>query len=45
MFGQLLPNKNKITIVWRDVYYGKFAFKIWYLNMTLVYNSGRTDDV
>jgi hypothetical protein len=35
MFGQLLPNKNKIVIVWRDVYYAKFAFKVWYLNQAL----------
>jgi hypothetical protein len=33
MFGQLLPNKNKITIVWRDTYYAKFGSKFWNLNM------------
>jgi hypothetical protein len=32
MFGQLLPNKNKIATVWHDVYYTKFASKVWYLN-------------
>jgi hypothetical protein len=37
MFGQLLPNKNKITTVWRAVYYVKFASKVWYLNKALMY--------
>jgi hypothetical protein len=35
MFGQLLPNKNKIATVGHDVYYAKFASKVWYLNMAL----------
>jgi hypothetical protein len=34
MFGQLLPNKNKIASA---VYYVKFASKIWYLNKALMY--------
>jgi hypothetical protein len=33
MFGQLLPNKNKIATVWRDTYYAKFGSKFWNLNM------------
>jgi hypothetical protein len=33
MFGQLLPNKNKFTTVWRDTYYAKFGSKFWNLNM------------
>jgi hypothetical protein len=36
MFGQLLPNKNKITTVWRNTYYAKFGSKIWNLNMAKV---------
>jgi hypothetical protein len=35
MFGQLLPNKNKIATVWRDTYYAKFGSKIWNLNKAL----------
>jgi hypothetical protein len=35
MFGQLLLNKNKITTVWRDIYYIKFASKFWNLHMPL----------
>jgi hypothetical protein len=31
MFEQLLPNKNKIATVWRDIYYTKFTPKLWYL--------------
>jgi hypothetical protein len=36
MFGQLLPNKNKIATVWRDVYYAKLVSQILYLNMAQV---------
>jgi hypothetical protein len=36
MFGQLLPNKNKIATVWRDTYYTKFGSKIWNLNMAIL---------
>jgi hypothetical protein len=32
MFGQLLSNKNKIAIVWRDIYYAKFGSQFWNLN-------------
>jgi hypothetical protein len=32
MFGQLLPNKNKIATVRRDTYYANFATKVWNLN-------------
>jgi hypothetical protein len=35
MFGQLLPNKNKITIMWRDTYYANFASKVWNLNKAI----------
>jgi hypothetical protein len=38
MFGQLLPNKNKIVTVWRDTYYANFASKIWNLNKALYSN-------
>jgi hypothetical protein len=33
MFRQLLLNKNKIAIVWRDTYYAKVGSKFWNLNM------------
>jgi hypothetical protein len=33
MFRQLLPNKNKITTLWRDTYYTKFGSKFWNLNL------------
>jgi hypothetical protein len=36
MFGQLLPNKNKIATMWRDTYYAKFGFKFWNLNMAWI---------
>jgi hypothetical protein len=28
MFGQLLPNKNKIATVWRDIYYADLGSKL-----------------
>jgi hypothetical protein len=39
MFGQLLPNKNKIATVWRDIYYAKFASQIWDLNRQPLFRS------
>jgi len=36
MFGQLLPNKNKIATVCHDTYSAKFGSKIWNLNMAFV---------
>jgi hypothetical protein len=36
MFGQLLPNKNKIATVWPDTYYANFASKVWNLNKALI---------
>jgi hypothetical protein len=36
MFGQLLPNKNKIATVWHGTYYAKFGSKFWNLNMALL---------
>jgi hypothetical protein len=41
MFGQLLPNKNKIATVWRDTYYANFNSKFWNLNMA----EGKCQDV
>jgi hypothetical protein len=32
MFGQLLPNKNKIATVRWDTYYANFVTKAWNLN-------------
>jgi hypothetical protein len=37
MFGQLLPNKNKIATVWRDTYYAKFESQFWNLNEAELY--------
>jgi hypothetical protein len=41
MFGQLLPNKNKIATVWRDTYYAKFGSKIWNLKALAKYKVPR----
>jgi hypothetical protein len=40
MFEQLLLNKNKIATIWHDVYYVKFAPKLWHLNEALVLRLG-----
>jgi hypothetical protein len=39
MFGQLLPNKNKIATVWRDTYYAKFESQFWNLNKAIIGNA------
>jgi hypothetical protein len=41
MFGQLLPNKNKIATMWYDIYYAKFGYQLWYLNKAGVSYSSR----
>jgi hypothetical protein len=35
MFGQLLPNKNKIATVWRAIYYADLGSKLCDLNKAL----------
>jgi hypothetical protein len=36
MFGQLLPNKNKIATVWRDTYYVDLGSKLCHPNKAVV---------